>query len=153
MLILASCGSPGSSNSYSTNPGTDSSVVIEVAPDSLSRSTIQFPDTITLHMHPSGTITWEADSLKITDLQREVQDTLLNLFLRRSQLPARLDIEYTGTVTMGIRGAADDMIRQAQQVVINAIAVKTLSAPYGGLSAAQQQKFQAAYPVLFQKFY
>jgi hypothetical protein len=64
-----------------------------------------------------------------------------------------LRVHYLGTVTMGIRGNADDQIRQAQIVVRNVVAAKTLDRPYGRLDAREQAAFKKRYPALFSRFY
>lgn len=154
VMGFSSCNShTQDQNGYQTNPGTDSSVLIEVSPDSASRSAYVIPDTIQLKMRENGKISWGSDSLAITHLQWQVQDSLLNVYLHSGKLPSWLDFRYLGTVTMGIRGAADDEIRQAQQVVINAISAKSLNMPYSRLSPDQQEQFRDSFPVLFQKFY
>jgi hypothetical protein len=82
-----------------------------------------------------------------------VQDSLLSIYLLSGRLPSRLDIRYQGTVTMGIRGAADDQVRQAQEVVRNVIATRQLNVPYGRLDTTGQQRFRDSFPVLFQSYY
>jgi hypothetical protein len=154
-LGFVSCGQQSTHRiSYTTNPGTDSSISIEISPDSATKLASSLPDTLTLRMDSTGKIRWlDNNRIRINDLQRQVQDTLISIYLRTARLPSRLDIQYLGTVTMGIRGTADDMIRQAQKVVINVIAVKTLNQSYGKMDSSQQKKFQKEYPVLFQTYY
>lgn len=157
--IWTLCGACGNHSSgdhgYQTNPGTDSSIMIEQAMDSASQAGYVFPDTVRLLMEPSGRICWALDSQRIavTGLQRAVQDSLLSIFLLSDHLPARLDIHYKGTVTMGIRGAADDEVRRAQEVVRNVIAAKRLNTSFGRLKPADQKRFQDSFPVLFQSYY
>ena len=155
LLVFASaCGSrQGSKDSYQTNPGTDSSILIEQSIDSASG--YMLPDTIALTMEESGDVYWAADSQHITlsKLQQEVQDSLLSIYLLAGRLPAYLDIQYKGTVTMGIRGTADDQVRQAQEVVRNAIATKQLNTSFGRLNPANQKRFRDSFPVLFQPYY
>lgn len=153
-VCLASCGSPPSQGpGYQTNPGTGGSILIEHAMDSAGGYVA--PDTLTLHMEEDGRISWAGDSGLIAPirLQQEVQDSLMSIYLRAGRLPVYLNITYRGTVTMGIRGAMDDELRQAQEVVRNAIALKTLNIPFGRLDAAGAKRFRDSFPVLFQPYY
>jgi hypothetical protein len=153
-LLLAACGQPGTERSYSTNPGTDSSITFDVSSDSASKAVFTFPDTIALRMDSTGKITWmDKKAIKMTDLQQLVQDSLISVFLHTGKLPSHLDMQYLGTVTMGIRGAADDEIRQAQVVLRNVIAAKTLNRSYGRLDGKEQKKFEKQYPAIFQQYY
>lgn len=155
-ILCAACGGRSSGGlGFSTNPGTDSSVMIERAMDSASREGYVFPDTIEITMDVRGRIAWALDSARIAagELQHAVQDSLLSIYLLSGRLPSRLDIRYQGTVTMGIRGAADDQVRQAQEVVRNVIATRQLNVPYGRLDTMGQQRFRDSFPVLFQSYY
>lgn len=153
LFLWSACKNQSGTLSFNTNTGKPSSITIDVSPDSAAKIAREFPDTIILKMDSTGKIGWTDRAIKITNLQQQVQDSLLNIYVRSGKLPSMLDIEHYGTVTMGIRGIADDMIRQAQQVVINAISVRTLNKPYGSLDPATQKKFREQYPALFQTYY
>lgn len=155
-VLSGACSNRSSrDHGYQTNPGTDSSIMIERAIDSASQAGYLFPDTVALRMEPTGRIYWARDSerIAVTALQGAVQDSLLSIFLLSDRLPARLDIHYKGTVTMGIRGAADDELRAAQEVVRNVIAAKRMNTSFGRLNPADRKRFQDSFPVLFQSYY
>lgn len=152
-FLWSACNSHSGKTTFNTNAGRDSSITFDISPDSAARISTGIPDTIVLKMDSTGKIGWSDRRIKLTDLQQQVQDSLLNMYIRSGKLPASLDVQYLGTVTMGIRGNADDMIRQAQIVLRNVISVKTLNRPYGSLDSAAQKKFQEQYPVLFQGYY
>jgi hypothetical protein len=153
-LMLAACHRNRPGRTYSVNPGTDSSITFDVSSDSASKSTFPFPDTVALRMDSTGKITWaDGKTIQMTDLQQQLQDSLLSVFLHTGKLPSRLTVTYLGTVTMGIRGIADDQIRQAQIVVRNVVAAKTLDRPYGRLDTKDQEAFKKRYPALFGRYY
>lgn len=152
-FATAACNGNKSGVTFNTNAGKDSSVTFDISPDSAARISVKISDTIVLKMDSTGKIGWSDRLIKLTDLQQQVQDSLLNIYIKSGKLPASLDVQYLGTVTMGIRGNADDMIRQAQIVLRNVISVKTLNKAFGSLDSAAQKKFQEQYPVLFQNYY
>ncbi|MGH2643661.1 MAG: hypothetical protein ACRDE2_06925 [Chitinophagaceae bacterium] len=147
------CNNHTGGKTFNTNVGKDSSITFDLSPDSATRIASVIPDTIILKMDSTGKISWSDRLIKLTDLQQQVQDSLLEIYIKSGRLPSRLDIRYYGTVMMGIRGDADDMIRQAQIVLRNVISVKTLNKPYISLDSAMQNQFQKQYPVLFQNYY
>lgn len=150
LLALAACGGkPKEVFTYSTDPGKDSSIVIEVVPDTLKAPAYEFADTVILTMDSTGKIGWDGKPLKMADLQSEVQDSLLSIYLHTRRLPARLEVKYKGTVTMGVRGIAGDLISQAQEVVKNVVAVAEYKHPFGRLADQWQDSLRKKYPVLF----
>lgn len=152
-FFWSACNNHSGKTTFNTNAGKDSSITFDISQDSAARITDSIPDTVVLRMDSTGKIGWSDRHIKLTELQQQVQDSLLNIYIKSGKLPASLDVQYLGTVTMGIRGDADDMIRQAQIVLRNVISVKTLNRPYGSLDSAVQKKFQDQYPVLFQNYY
>lgn len=153
MLVWSACNNHSGKTAFNTNAGKDSSITFDISPDSATKIATGIPDTLILKMDSAGHIGWEDRNIKLTELQQQVQDSLLNIYIKSGKLPGRMDIHYSGTVTMGIRGDADDMIRQAQIVLRNVISVKTLNKPYAALDSARQKSFQQQYPVLFQTYY
>lgn len=153
MVWLASCSGSKTKSIFNTNAGRDSSVTFDTSPDSAAKLAGGIPDTIILKMDSTGKIGWEDRTIALSELQQELQDSLMNIYLRNGKLPMALDIRYFGTVTMGIRGDADDFIRQAQIVLRNVISVKTLNKAFGMLDSTQQSQFRKQFPVLFQAYY
>lgn len=154
LLILTACGRQQEQQyTYNTDPGKDSSIFIESTPDSAQMAGYTFSDTLNLIMDSTGKIGWIEHPIDMTDLQQEVQDSLISIYLHTGKLPSRLDVQYEGTVTMGIRGAADDMIRQVQIVVMNVASAAEYHRPYGKLQKKEQMAFRKKYPVLFEKYY
>lgn len=152
-FAIAACNGNNTGTTFNTNVGKDSSITFDISPDSAARIAEKIPDTVVLRMDSTGKIGWSDRTIKLTELQQQVQDSLLNIYIKSGKLPASLDIQYSGTVMMGVRGDADDMIRQAQIVLRNVISVKTLNKPYGSLDSSAQNTFQQQYPVLFQNYY
>lgn len=153
-LMLAACHRHGPVRTYSVNPGTDSSITFDVSSDSASKTTFVFPDTLVLRMDSTSRITWaDGKVIRMTALQQELQDSLMAIFLHTQKLPSRLTVQYLGTVTMGIRGIADDQIRQAQIVLRNVVTAKTLGQSYGRLDAKERAAFKKKYPALFGRYY
>ncbi len=151
--LTAGCSGNKTGTVFNTNAGKDSSITFDISPDSAAKMTGSFPDTIVLKMDSTGKIGWDTGVIKLTDLQQQLQDSLINVYLKTGKLPVTLDIQYFGTVTMGVRGDADDFIRQAQIVLKNVISAKIFNKPFNSLDPAAQKKFQKQYPVLFQTYY
>ena len=154
LLICTACGRQQKQEyTYSTNPGKDSSIAIEATPDSAQMAGYTYADTITLLMDSTGKIGWVNGTIKLANLQQEVQDSLLSVYLHTGKLPTGLQVQYLGTVTMGIRGAVDDMIREAQIVVRNVVSAAEYRQPYGKLNKEDKQALSQKYKVLFEKYY
>lgn len=152
-FLWSACNNHSGKTTFNTNAGKDSSITFDISPDSAARISAKIPDTLVLKMDSTGKIGWSDRQIKLTELQQQVQDSLMNIYIKSGKLPSSIDFEYFGTVTMGIRGDADDMIRQAQIVLRNVISVKTLNKPFSSLDSMAQKKFQEQYPVLFQGYY
>lgn len=157
LLVLTfawtACHRKGPSRTYSVNPGADSSITFDVPSDSASGA-FRLPDTVLLRMDSTGKVSWsDSTRIRVIDLQEQLQDSLLAIYLHTRKLPPVLMVRYLGTVTMGIRGNVDDQIRQAQIVVRNVVAAKTLDRPFGKLDSTGQAAFEKKYPALFSRFY
>lgn len=151
LFLVMACAQQQPGPSYRTDPGRDSSISIDLSPDSATRSAGLVADTLVLLVDSTGQIGWQGKPLSDAGFSPQLQDSLWKLYLGGGNLPAHLDVRYRGTVLMGVRGVLGDQIRQAQQVVANAISLKDLNASYRSLDAKTQQTFRARYPILFQK--
>lgn len=152
LLLFTACGRQQKQEyTYSTDPGRDSSISIEAIADSAQMKGYTFSDTVILQMDSTGKIGWTSGTIKMNSLQEEVQDSLLSIYLHTGKLPAAFQVRHLGTVTMGIRGIADDMIRQARIVVMNVVSVAEYHQPYGKLKKKDKKAFIKKYPVLFEK--
>lgn len=150
-LIMTSCGQDGTEQTYSTNPGEDKSIAIEYSPDTAQTIGYVFPDTLVLQMNSKGKIGWLDRQIPLQEVQKQLQDSLLSLYVHTGKLPSKLDLTYQGNVTRSIRGAAHDQINQAKLVLINALALKEQNQVFNRLDSLNLEKFIKEYPVLFQK--
>lgn len=153
ILTISACTGHKTTKILNTNAGRDSSVTFDTSPDSAAKMAGNIRDTLVLKMDSTGKIGWETGGIPLADLQQQVQDSLINIYIKYGKLPSALNFRYFGTVTMGIRGDADDYIRQAQVVLRNVISVKTLNKAFGMLDSTQQSQFRKQFPVLFQTYY
>jgi hypothetical protein len=151
LFLAVACGQEQKGPDYRTDPGKDSSISIDLSPDSATRSVEAMADTLILQVDSTGRMAWQGKPLSGSDLATQLEDSLWNTYLRAGNLPAYLDIRYEGTVLMGLRGTLRDEVRQSQQVVANAISLKDLNSSYRSLDPKIQQEFRERYPILFQK--
>lgn len=151
LFLAVACGQEQKAPGYGTDPGRDSSISIDLSPDSATRSAGMVVDTLVLRVDSTGRIGWQDKPLSGPGFSSQFQDSLWKSYLRGGNLPIYLDVHYQGTVLMGVRGVLHDEIRQVQQVVANAISLKDLNASYQSLDTKAQQNFRQQYPILFQK--
>lgn len=149
LCALAACGGqPEETFTYNTNAGKDSSIAIEVIPDTLKSPEYVFPDTMVLHIS-ARKIAWEGKAVNLADLQSEVQDSLLSIYLHTGRLPGTLAVQYSGTVAKGVRVLTGNKISQAREVVRNVVSVAKYRLPFGRLEEQEQDSLQKNYPILF----
>lgn len=152
LFFLAACGGQRKEGiTYSTNPGKDSSISIEVIPDTLRAPQYIFSDTVVVKIDAAGKADWVDDSLKITSLQRQVQDSMLSIYLHTGKLPVLLDIKYARKASRSVRGTTHDELEQARIVIKNVVAVAEYKRPFGRLEANEQDSIQKKYPILSEK--
>lgn len=153
LLTLAACGGRKEEPfTYNTDPGKDSSIVIEVIPDTLKAPSYVYSDTVVLEVDSRGKAKWSDRQIKTSDLQREIQDSLLDVYLHTGKLPETLEVKYDGKVAGSRRSEADDKIAQAQEVVKNVVSVAEYKRPFGQLVPADQDSLQKKYPALFARY-
>lgn len=154
-LTWTSCHSRPAGKGYETNPGTDSSVMIEREMDSAAMAPPVVPDTVLLIMNEEGRLIWAGDSLEVplSRLSTAVQDSLLSIYLHTHRLPSRLELKDVGTVTMGVRGVAGDQLREAQEVLRQVVSARQTDTSFGRLSVRGRQALRDSFPVLFQSYY
>lgn len=126
--------------------GEGQSITIESSGDTSGRSDYIFPDTLVLKI---DSVEKQGRQKEQADLQKEIQDSLISLYLHKGKLPSHLEIQYSNAIDESERKAVQEMMRQARIVLINVISVKELDQSYNDLDKKEKEKFRKQYPLLF----
>lgn len=132
--------------SYPTYVGEGQSISIESSADTTDESSYIFPDTLQLEIDANGKMHWQKED----SLQKELQDSLLSLYLHTRKLPSQMEVRFTSPTNKKTQKTTREMIGQAQRLLIYVISVKELNKSYNDLDEKSKEKFRKQYPLLFQ---
>ena len=111
------------------------------------------PKIITINIEPGGRVFMGPDTIYVAGLAADLQERLWKSWLSTGKMYESIKVNFRGEVLMGVKGAALDAIKEAQNKTLTEVCLEKYKVVFENLSAKQKQRLKKQFPVLFQEMH